>query len=211
MVEPDAAGAARIARLFRVRTFDTVGRLLAEARPEILIVATPTSTHFTVAREAIAAGVHLLIEKPIAATVAEGRELAAAATRAGVKLGVGHIERYNPAVRELSTWTRASWGASTRLSPAAWARFLPRIQDVGAIVDLATHDVNVMEHVVVSSIERVFAETARRIHQTQEDRTPAPRASPAARSASSTSTGSRPPRSASCPCWASGACSSSIT
>ena len=98
VVESNAEAAARIARLFRVRTFETVSRLLGEAKPDILIVATPTSTHFAVAREAIAAGVHVLIEKPIAATVAEGRELVALAAGAGVKLGVGHIERFNPAV-----------------------------------------------------------------------------------------------------------------
>ena len=170
VVESNAEAAARIARLFRVRTFETVSRLLGEAKPDILIVATPTSTHFAVAREAIAAGVHVLIEKPIAATVAEGRELVALAAGAGVKLGVGHIERFNPAVRELKKHLdEGELGRVYQIVARRIGPFPPRIHDVGVIVDLATHDVNIMEHVVGSTIERVFAETARRIHQSHED------------------------------------------
>jgi predicted dehydrogenase len=170
VVESNPEAAARVNRLFRVRTFDTVTRLLAEAKPDILIVSTPTSTHFAVAREAIAAGVHLLIEKPIAATVAEGRELIAAAAAARVKLGVGHIERFNPAVRELKKHMDAGeLGRIYQIVARRIGPFPPRIHDVGVVVDLATHDVNIMEHVVGSPIERVFAETARRIHQSHED------------------------------------------
>ena len=170
VVESNAEAAARIARLFRVRTFETVSRLLGEAKPDVLIVATPTSTHFAVAREAIAAGVHVLIEKPIAATVAEGRELVALAAAAGVKLGVGHIERFNPAVRELKKHLdEGELGRVYQIVARRIGPFPPRIHDVGVIVDLATHDVNIMEHVVGSTIERVFAETARRIHQSHED------------------------------------------
>ena len=170
VVEPNAQTAARIRHLFHVPTFETVGRLLAEAKPDILIVSTPTSTHFAIAREAIAAGVHLLIEKPIAATVAEGRELVATAARAGVKLGVGHIERFNPAVRELKKHMDAGeLGRVYQIVARRIGPFPPRIHDVGVVVDLATHDVNIMEHVVGSPIERVSAETARRIHQTHED------------------------------------------
>jgi UDP-N-acetylglucosamine 3-dehydrogenase len=170
VVEPNAEAAARVARLFHVRTFDTVSHLLAEAKPDILIISTPTSTHFAVAREAIAAGVHLLIEKPIAATVAEGRELVAAAARAGINLGVGHIERFNPAIRELKKHLDAGeLGRVYQIVARRLGPFPPRIHDVGVVVDLATHDVNIMEHAVGSPIERVFAETDRRIHQTHED------------------------------------------
>jgi len=170
VVEPNAEAAARVARLFHVQTFETLSRLLAAAKPDILIISTPTSTHFAVAQQAIAAGIHLLIEKPIAATVAEGRELVAAAARAGVKLGVGHIERFNPAVRELKTHLDAGeLGRVYQIVARRIGPFPPRIHDVGVVVDLATHDVNIMEHVVGSSIERVYAETDRRIHQTHED------------------------------------------
>jgi len=170
VVEPAADAAERIGRLFRVRTFDTVSRLLAEAKPDMLIVSTPTSSHFAVAHEAIAAGVHVLIEKPIAATVAEGKQLVAAAAKAGVKLSVGHIERFNPAIRELKKRLDAGeLGRVYQIMARRIGPFPPRIQDVGVVVDLATHDVNIMEHVVGASIERVYAETARRIHQTQED------------------------------------------
>lgn len=170
VVEPAADAAERIGRLFRVPTFDSVTRLLAQAKPDVLIVSTPTSSHFTVAHEAIAAGVHVLIEKPIAATVAEGKELVAAAAKAGIKLGVGHIERFNPAVRELKKRLDAGeLGRIYQIMARRIGPFPPRIQDVGVVVDLATHDVNILEHVAGASIERLYAETAQRIHQTQED------------------------------------------
>lgn len=170
VVEPSRPAAERVSRLHRVRTFDTLAQLLADARPDALIIATPTVTHFALAREAIAAGVHVLIEKPIAATVAEGQELVALASRSGVLLGVGHIERFNPAVRELRKHLEAGeLGRVFQIIARRVGPFPPRIQDVGVVVDLATHDVNIMEHVVGSPIERVFAETAQRIHQTRED------------------------------------------
>jgi predicted dehydrogenase len=170
VVEPARDAAERIGRLFRVRTFDSLSRLLAETRPDALIISTPTSSHFAVAQEALAAGVHVLVEKPIAATVEEGRSLIAAATRAGVHLAVGHIERFNPAVRELKQRLDAGeLGRVYQIMARRIGPFPPRIQDVGVVVDLATHDVNVMEHVVGAPIERLYAETSRRIHQTQED------------------------------------------
>jgi UDP-N-acetylglucosamine 3-dehydrogenase len=170
VVEPARPAAERISRLFRVRTFDTLTKLLAEARPDVLIIATPTIVHFAAAREAIASGVHVLVEKPIAATVAEGQDLVTRAASAGVLLGVGHIERFNPAVRELKKHVEAGeLGRVFQITARRVGPFPPRIQDVGVVVDLATHDVNIMEHVVGTPIERVYAETARRIHQTQED------------------------------------------
>jgi predicted dehydrogenase len=170
VVEPGREAADRVRRLFRVPTFDTLARLLQEMKPDLLIIATPTTSHFAVAQEALAARVHVLVEKPIAATVAEGRELIAAAARAGVRLGVGHIERFNPAVRELKKRLDAGeLGRVYQIMARRIGPFPPRIQDVGVVVDLATHDVNVMEHVVGAPIERLYAETARRIHQTQED------------------------------------------
>jgi predicted dehydrogenase len=170
VVEPARPAAERISRLFRVKTFDMLAQLLSADRPDVLLVATPTIAHFAAAKEAIAAGVHVLIEKPIAATVAEGQELVALAARAGVLVGVGHIERFNPAVRELRKHLEAGeLGRVFQIIARRVGPFPPRIQDVGVIVDLATHDVNIMEHVVGSPIVRVYAETAQRIHQTQED------------------------------------------
>jgi predicted dehydrogenase len=165
-----AEARARVAKQLRVPAYESVEQLLSSAKPDAVIVATPTKTHHAIARAAIDGGAHVLVEKPIAATVAEGEDLAAAAKKNGVKLAVGHIERYNPAVRELTRQLREN--AAGRLFKVIARRlgpFPPRIQDVGVIVDLATHDLNIMEHVVGARVERVFAETARRIHASHED------------------------------------------
>ena len=161
---------ARVAKQQRVPTFADVSELIAAASPDAVIVATPTKTHHAVARAAIDAGAHVLVEKPIAATVAEAEDLVLAARQNKVKLAVGHIERYNPAVRELTRRLREhAAGRIFKVIARRLGPFPPRIQDVGVVVDLATHDLNIMEHVVGARIERVFAETARRIHASHED------------------------------------------
>jgi predicted dehydrogenase len=93
-----------------------------------------------------------------------------AAARHGVKLAVGHIERFNPAVAEIKRRLaddelgRIFQVHARRLSP-----FPGRISDVGVILDLATHDIDVMHHLLGSDVERVFAETEQKAHATCED------------------------------------------
>jgi predicted dehydrogenase len=130
----------------------------------------PTGSHFSVAMDALSAGVHVLVEKPIASTVAEGEQLIEAARRGGLVLTVGHIERFNPAVIELRR--RLETGAlgrpyqmhARRLGP-----FPQRIRDVGVVVDLATHDLDLMCWLGGSEPVRLYAEISREIHTTNED------------------------------------------
>lgn len=165
--------AARVARAVRGRTaqgFTDPVALLDEARPDLVSVATPTGAHADVARAAIERGVACLVEKPLAATVAEGVALRDAARANGVPLAVGHIERFNPAVVELKR--RVAAGELGRLFQVSARRVGPfpsRIRDVGVVLDLATHDVDVMRYVLGSEVERVYAETHRRIHTERED------------------------------------------
>jgi UDP-N-acetylglucosamine 3-dehydrogenase len=88
----------------------------------------------------------------------------------GVHLGVGHVERYNPAILQLrDRLTRGEGGDVHLLAARRTGPFPARIQDVGVITDLATHDVDIMMMLTLSSVERVYAETAKRIHRTHED------------------------------------------
>jgi UDP-N-acetylglucosamine 3-dehydrogenase len=133
-------------------------------------IVCPSNMHATVALEALAAGLHVLVEKPIATTLPDALRMRGAAIEADRKLMVGHVERFNPAIaklRELVSGGRLGQvyrAHATRVGP------LPtRIQDTGVAIDLATHDLDIMQHVLGLTIHEVYADGGRFMHGTQED------------------------------------------
>lgn len=170
VADPDAAAIDRAVAGRRARGYDDPERMLAEERLDLVSVVAPTRLHRGLTLGALAAGANVLVEKPIAATRDEATEMMAAATAAGRMLTVGHIERFNPAIRELrrrlvdGELGRIFQVHATRLGP-----FPARIRDVGVVVDLAPHDIDVMRYLVGSEPVRLYAETERRIHTEHED------------------------------------------
>ena len=134
------------------RTFATLDELIAEGVDAVTIAA-PTHLHHEIALACIARGIHILVEKPIASTVEEGRDIVDAARRAGVTLMVGHVERFNPAVAAIK---QAISGedilsiAITRVGP-----FPPRMSNVGVVIDLAVHDIDLIRWFTESDIVEV--------------------------------------------------------
>ncbi len=144
--------------------------LLDEQRPDLVTIAVPTADHLAVAEAVIARGIHLLIEKPIAYSVSEGEAIIAAAEAAGVRLMVGHIERFNPAITALKAHLSAGeLGRVFQIEARRQGPFPARVRDVGVVIDLAVHDLDVMRYVTGSEVVRVYAETERRIHSSHED------------------------------------------
>jgi predicted dehydrogenase len=144
--------------------------MLASEDLDLVSVVVPTSLHLPTTLAALDAGTHVLVEKPIAATRGEAEQMIDAARRAGRMLSVGHIERFNPAIRELRRRLAADELGrifeirATRLGP-----FPARIRDVGVVVDLAPHDLDVMRYLLGSDPVRLYAETEQRIHTDHED------------------------------------------
>lgn len=144
--------------------------MIAEADLDAVVIAAPTTAHVPLALAAIARGIAVLVEKPLAATTEEGMRIVVAARAAGVPVQVGHVERFNPAVLELGRLIDDGWLstvysiASRRAGP-----FPARIRDVGVTVDLATHDADILSWIAGERPSRVYAETAQRIHATNED------------------------------------------
>src|SRR3954465_12268489 len=134
------------------RAFETLEQLLAEGVDAVTIAA-PTHLHHEIALACIARKIHIMVEKPVASTVAEGREIVAAASRAGITLMVGHVERFNPAVAAIK---QALAGedilsiAITRVGP-----FPPRMSNVGVVIDLAVHDIDLIRWFTNSEIVEV--------------------------------------------------------
>jgi UDP-N-acetylglucosamine 3-dehydrogenase len=134
------------------------------------VIAAPTTSHAALAHAAIERGLPLLVEKPLAATVEEGVELVADARARGVPLQVGHVERFNPAVLELGRLLAKGWaGALYSITSRRAGPFPSRIRDVGVTIDLATHDADILSWVAGERPTRVYAETAQRLHATNED------------------------------------------
>ncbi|MFT0859698.1 Gfo/Idh/MocA family oxidoreductase [Ancylobacter sp. G4_0304] len=120
---------------------------------EAVVIAAPTHLHHDVAIAAINAGLHVLVEKPIAPTVAEGEAIVAAARARGVALMVGHVERFNPAVEAITKAIKGEEILSigiTRVGP-----FPPRMSNVGVVIDLAVHDIDLICHFTGSYITEV--------------------------------------------------------
>jgi predicted dehydrogenase len=152
VADPDRNQAELVARALGCPAFASVDELL-DARPDAVTIAAPTDLHHQVALQCMARGVHVLVEKPIASTVEEGREIVAAARRAGVTLMVGHVERFNPAVEAVKAAVRGEDILSiaiTRVGP-----FPPRMSKVGVVIDLAVHDIDLIRWFTDSEIVEV--------------------------------------------------------
>ncbi|HEY6115229.1 MAG TPA: Gfo/Idh/MocA family oxidoreductase [Candidatus Dormibacteraeota bacterium] len=170
VADADRAAAGRAAAAGTTRAYASHTELLERERPDAVVIAVPTNQHHAVVLDALAAGAHVLVEKPIAGTLAEADDLVAAAARAQRVLSVGHIERYNPAVLELKRrLTEGQLGRVFQYHARRLGPFPQRIRDVGVVVDLATHDLDVMRYLSGAEIVRVYAETRREVHTTNED------------------------------------------
>lgn len=162
--------AQRVGRLHGTRVYGSYRELLEHGQLDAVTVAVPTSLHHEVVKDALDAGCHVLVEKPIAATVNEAEDLVARAASARRILMVGHIERFNPAVMELSRRLRAGdLGRTFQVHARRLGPFPPRVRDVGVVLDLATHDLDIMRYLTTSEVVRVYAETRREVHTTRED------------------------------------------
>lgn len=169
--DPRALHAATEAHKARgVRGYADAAALFAAEELDLVSVVVPTSLHLATTLAALDAGAHVLVEKPIAASRGEAEQMMEAARHADRMLTVGHIERFNPAIRELRR--RLADGELGRIFEIRATRLGPfpaRIRDVGVVVDLAPHDLDVMRYLLDSDPIRVYAETERRIHTDHED------------------------------------------
>lgn len=170
VADNDQLLAERVAIHFGVRAYSNYVAMLEKDKPDIVSVVVPTREHLNVARAAIERGINVLVEKPIASTLAEGQELIRLAEQYDVKLSVGHIERFNPAIIELKRrLDNGQLGRVFKIHARRLGPFPPRIRDVGVVIDLATHDLDVMRCLIGAPVERIYAETERRIHTEHED------------------------------------------
>jgi UDP-N-acetylglucosamine 3-dehydrogenase len=137
---------------------------------DMCVVATPTLTHTDIGLRLADAGIHTLIEKPLAPDPDSGRLLAKAFDKMGLVGCVGHIERYNPAVSALRTrLAQGELGSVFQITTHRQGPFPQRIRDVGVVMDLATHDIDLTQWVTGSRYFKVAGFTARPSGRQHED------------------------------------------
>jgi len=152
IADPDRKQAGLVGRLLGCTAVADVNALL-KLNVDAVSIAAPTHLHREIALTCAAQGVHILVEKPIASSVEEGGAIIAAARRAGVTLMVGHVERFNPAVEAIKDAIRNEEILSiaiTRVGP-----FPPRMSNVGVVIDLAVHDIDLIRWFTDSDIVEV--------------------------------------------------------
>lgn len=150
-VDPNDSVAAEVVKSLRLKRFDSVAALTREI--ECAVVATPTTTHFAVAKEVMDAGCDVLVEKPITAEIGEGRRLAELAENKKRVLQVGHVERYNPAINAVAPLLHdIRYFEAERLGV-----FVGRSLDIDVLLDLMIHDLNLVLSLLNSKVTEVRA------------------------------------------------------
>jgi UDP-N-acetylglucosamine 3-dehydrogenase len=159
---------ASLSKQYNTEGFLDYHKLLDQDLDAVSIVV-PTTIHKRVALDAIDKNTNLLVEKPIADTVDNARDILMAAKMQGVKLMVGHIERFNPAVIKMKELIGSgTLGKVVSINTRRVGPYNPRIRDVGVILDIGVHDIDIISYLYHSRPEEVYAIAGNGIHP-QED------------------------------------------
>jgi predicted dehydrogenase len=151
VVDTDRVRAGKIARSYATQALPDHRLLLGKV--DAVSIAVPTTMHHEIARDFLTNGVHVLVEKPIAATVPQARDLVTLARKKRLVLQVGHVERFNVAIIRLRDFIRQpAFIEVHRLGP-----YDPRVQDVGVVLDLMIHDLDIILEVVNSPVSHIDA------------------------------------------------------
>jgi predicted dehydrogenase len=151
VVDNDPVRVAEIAAALGVQAYSDHRELIGKV--DAVSVVVPTQHHHAVARDFLAAGVHVLIEKPITVTIEEADDLIALADKNGLVFQVGHLERFNPVLVALGGVIQEPlFIESVRIAP-----FKPRGTDVNVVLDLMIHDIEIIQHIIKSPVERIDA------------------------------------------------------
>ena len=133
--------------------FNNYKQMLTECDIDVVSICVPTSLHFDIAKECINAGVAVLVEKPIAESVTQAKELIEYAKKKNVLLTVGHIERFNPAVLKAKEYiNNGSLGKIHAIMCKRYGPFPKQIKDADVLVDVAVHDIDIAQFLVSADL-----------------------------------------------------------
>jgi len=143
--DADATRVTEVAERFHCKPYTNYAEMLRTEHLDAVSIVVPTKLHHRVVIDAFRAGVHVLVEKPIAANLSQAAAMVNEANSCGLTLAVGHIERFNPAVRELKRRIQmGDLGSLTSIVTRRVGVVPPRVKDVDVILDMAVHDIDVV-------------------------------------------------------------------
>lgn len=149
--DPDKKKAEQVQNEFNVPAFNSADELIAQC--DAVNIVTPTTTHHELALKALKNSKHAFIEKPIANSLEEAKEIMMLAEEADVKVQVGHIERFNPAFLSVQKYFDNPMFIETH----RLAEFNPRGTDVSVVLDLMIHDIDIVLSVIKSNVKKIHA------------------------------------------------------
>jgi UDP-N-acetylglucosamine 3-dehydrogenase len=169
IADSEEAVARPLAEKFGVDYFSNYKDML-KTDIDAITVATPTNTHFKISMDAIKAGKHVLVEKPICFNIEEAEILVKAAEKEGLVLAVGQIERHNPVVKfARDSIGEGKFGDVVSIAARRVSTMPGRIRDVGVLMDLGIHDVDVIRYLAQSPVKSVYALGGKRQNDAFED------------------------------------------
>ena len=160
----------KVAKEFNCKYYKDYNEMLVKENLDAVSITVPTKLHKKVALDMIKTKKHVLIEKPIASTIKEAKEIIKAAKKAGVKLTVGHIERFNPAVQELKRIIQGGkLGQIVSIIAKRVGVFPPQVRDTSVIIDLAIHDIDIFNYLINQQPTSVFVKGRKVLRYEQDD------------------------------------------
>lgn len=155
---------------YKTRYYNNYQDMLAQEDLGAVSIVVPTSLHKDVALDCIAAGVPVLIEKPIAGTLEDGKAIISAAEAANISVGIGHIERFNPAVQKLkSIIDSKQLDHITSIVARRVGIYPPQIKDANVVVDIAVHDIDVCNYLLGKFPNSIHAKAGRALNSDRAD------------------------------------------
>lgn len=159
-----------IAAKYRCKFYKNYNDMIKKEKPEAVSIVVPSKYHHKVGIEVMDKGINVLMEKPIATTLKEAKELIDCANTSKVKLMVGHIERFNPGVIKLKKIIdNDELGEITSIISRRVGVFPPQIKDSNVIIDLAVHDIDIINYLLEREPIEVFSNGGRALVDSQED------------------------------------------
>ncbi|MDD5067511.1 MAG: Gfo/Idh/MocA family oxidoreductase, partial [bacterium] len=134
---------------FGVSGFESCEKLIDKC--DALFIATPTSTHYKIAKQCLEQGKHILLEKPMTTNLEEARDLTRIAEKHHLIIQVGHVERFNGAVQQLKNIVNSPiYLEAKRMGP-----YDPRVSDVGVVLDLMIHDIDILLNLIEEDVKEI--------------------------------------------------------
>jgi len=147
-----------VAKKYGCKFYADYRKMLKEEKLDCVSVAVPTALHAKVAIDALNNGAHVLVEKPISYDLNSANKIMKTARKNGLKLMVGHIERFNPVIKRTKELIdNKEVGDILSLDAKRLAIYHPRIRDCGIIIDLGIHDIDLMNFILNQEVKRVYA------------------------------------------------------